>query len=310
MQPAHTTRIAATAMRFIVSNTARGPAWFPCAAGYLCRSDRAQEAGEEPPWARRGNSLTQVHRIQKAVRVVCAGLTLVVLGFTFAPQELPSPEGTVLFGVVFAASLGLLAVVPTWRGLLLATALFLAGTTLLPPAAEDPDPQATNRGALAVSAFLTLWAAWTSITRRAGWSTPFGIRPGAVLWSWGVYLVAGGVTCVGFWASGRMPSGAAWDSPEMTGYWLGQPELTIATTTSLLAAMVAGFVSAKRAGTRFLMHSAVSSAIHLLWLTTPAGYPAVYTWGNMLGSIAATLLGGYVYSRRVRRTHTLSIEPT
>lgn len=271
---------------------------------------RVIASGEDYTWLAGSNSLTQVHRLQNAIRVVCAGLALVVLGFTFAPQELPAPEGSVLFGVVLAASLGLLAVVPTWRGLLLAIALSLAGTTLLPPAADDPDPQSTNRIAFAVSAFLTLWAAWTSITRRAGWSTPFGIRPGAVLWSWGVYLVAGGVICVGFWASGRMPSGVAWDSQEMIGYWMGQPEITIATTTGLLAAMAAGFVAAKQAGTHYLMHSAVSSAIHLIWLTTPAGYPAVYTWGSMLGSIAATLLGGYVYSRRVRRAHLLSIEPT
>lgn len=105
--------------------------------------------------------------VRRIVRVIFVLLTGLALLLTLSPVTWPeeNPEAATAGGLTIAASFALIAVFPSWRGLLLAPAALCFGLALLPPAAGDPDPEASTRIAVGVGIVLLAAALWPSVAR-------------------------------------------------------------------------------------------------------------------------------------------------
>ena len=68
-------------------------------------------------------------------------------------------------GLAFAACFSLIALFPTWRGLLIGLAVLTLGLVFLPPSPGDDNPVATSLLALAVAAVLLAVGLWPFITK-------------------------------------------------------------------------------------------------------------------------------------------------
>ena len=260
-----------------------------------------------------------------AVRLLFALLTVAALILAFLPTD-PTEEAPAAAtggSLAFAACFGLIAIFPTWRGLLLGLAAGIGGLAVVPPVTTDAEPATTSTLALVSAAVLAAFAVWPFIGRfrrriassEATKENTLPLRLGEVRWSalltsWIVDIVGsslfGLALVVAAIAVGRLPTSLMADSTELTSALTSQPGLFAASFAGgLFFSIIAGYVSARLAGVHLLMYGLLSSAACLATdLASRDSLALLPAWLVVVGVLlapAAGLFGGHVRALELRR---------